>query len=49
MMSKAFVMQAILFIFSSPGRSPGKAIVLPPVSVSELAAAAGAPLALAKC
>ena len=32
-------------IFSSPGRSPGRAIVLPPVSALVLAAAA----ALAKC
>ena len=36
-------------IFSSPGRSPGKAIVLPPVSASALAAALAAALALAKC
>ena len=32
-------------IFSSPGRSPGRAIVLPPVSASALVAAS----ALAKC
>ena len=29
-------------VFSSPGRSPGRAIVLPPASASELASAAAA-------
>ena len=39
-------------LFSSPGRSPGRAIVLPPASASVLASAlalASAAEALAKC
>ena len=35
----------IQLLFSSPGRSPGRAIVLPPASASALALAS----ALAKC
>ena len=35
--------------FSSLGRSPGRAIVLPPASASALASAAASASALAKC
>ena len=38
-----------LFHFSSPGRSPGRAIVLPPASASASALASAAASALAKC
>ena len=38
-----------LSLFSSPGRSPERAIVLPPVSASAFALAAAAAAALAKC
>ena len=38
----------VFSIFSSPGRSPGRAIVLLPASASALALAAAAALALAK-
>ena len=34
-----------MIIFSSPGRSPGRAIVLPPASASALAAASASALA----
>ena len=39
----------IVGIFSSPGRSPGRAIVLPPVSALASALVLGAAFALAKC
>ena len=39
-----------VLIFSSPGQSPGRAIVLPPASaLASAAAAAAAAAALAKC
>ena len=38
----------IYFIFSSPGRSPGRAIVLPPASVLALAVVLVSAVALAK-
>ena len=38
-----------IWIFSSPGRSPGRAIVLPPASALELASAFAAASALGKC
>ena len=39
----------IFRIFSSPGRSPGRAIVLPPASALALKSALAAASALAKC
>ena len=37
----------MIFLFSSPGQSPGRAIVLPPASALALAAASAAASALA--
>ena len=40
---------SILDIFSLPGRSPGRAVVLPPASVLALASTLAAAAALANC
>ena len=42
---KLHVTNMFLIIFSSPGRSPGRAIILPPASALALALAAVAALA----
>ena len=43
------VRMGLIAIFSSPGRSPGRAIVLPPASALALASALAAESVLAKC
>ena len=44
-----FSLNMICLIFSSPGRSPGRAIVLPPALALVLASVLAAMSALAKC